>query len=161
MILRKGAVATTEAASNYPAPFDALGAARFQAISDAGGLTRFGAFTETLDPGAQSSQRHWHEAEDEFLYVLEGEVTVVENDGAHELHPGDAACWKAGVANAHHLINRSDRPVRYLVVGTRARDDACHYPDIDLHYWRKDGLRAMTHKDGTPYPGWPRGVTNG
>ncbi|MCY1126145.1 cupin domain-containing protein [Frigidibacter sp. RF13] len=157
MILRKGTVATDTAPSNYPAPY-ALpeGLMRWLPLSDAGGLSQFGAAVETLDPGGQSSQRHWHEAEDEFLYVLDGELTVVENDGDHILTPGDAACWPAGVANGHCLINRSQRPATYLIVGTRAKDDAAHYPDINLHYSRKDGQRSMSHKDGTPYPGWPK-----
>lgn len=160
MIIRKGSVAPFSG-SGYPDPFNDLGDYRAHPISDAGGLTQFGAFTETLMPGTQSSQRHWHEAEDEFLYVLDGTVTVIEEDGEHALSPGDAACWPAGVANAHCLVNRSDRPVSYLIVGTRARDDACHYPDIDLHYTRKDGVRIMSRKDGTPYPGWPKGTENG
>jgi uncharacterized cupin superfamily protein len=157
MILRKGAVAPETATTNNPAPY-ALpdGLVRWLPLSDAGRLTQFGAAVETLDPGGISSQRHWHEAEDEFLYVLEGEVTVVENDGDHVLAPGDAACWPAGEPNAHQLINRSQRPVTYLIVGTRAKDDAAHYPDIDLHYSRKDGWRSMSRKDGTPYPGWPK-----
>lgn len=159
-ILRKADVAPETGPSSYPAPYTLPdGRMRWWPISDAGGLTQYGAFTEELAPGAQSSQRHWHEAEDEFLYVLDGTVTVVENDGEHELTPGDAACWPAGAANAHCLINRTDSPVTYFIVGTRAEDDACHYPDIDLHYSRKDGVRTMSHKDGTPYPGWPKETT--
>ncbi len=90
-----------------------------------------------------------------------GECTLIEDGGETVMRPGNAACWPAGVANAHCLINRSDRPVSYLIVGTRARDDACHYPDIDLHYTRKDGVRIMSRKDSTPYPGWPKGTENG
>src|SRR3712207_2317375 len=78
------------------------GASEQLRLSDAGGLSRFGAHFETLDPGSRSSERHSHEEEDEFLYVISGEATVVENDGAHTLHPGDAACWPAG-ANAHQV----------------------------------------------------------
>jgi uncharacterized cupin superfamily protein len=156
-ILRKGEVAPVTGPSSYPAPYTLPdGRMRWWPISDEGGLTQFGAFTEELAPGAQSSQRHWHEAEDEFLYVLDGEVTVVENDGDHVLRPGDAACWPAGAANAHCLRNRTDRPVAYLIVGTRARDDACIYPDIDLRYVRKDGVQGYYRNDGTPYPGWPK-----
>ena len=154
-ILRKGTV-TGIGGSGYPEGFNNLGDYQAFPISDEGGLSQFGAFTETLMPGAQSSQRHWHEAEDEFVFVLDGNVTVVENDGEHALHPGDAACWSAGVPNAHCLKNHTNKPVFYLVVGTRAKNDACHYPDIDLHYSRKDGVRMMSHKDGTPYPGWPK-----
>lgn len=79
-------------------------------LSDAGGLTEFGAHVQRLQPGSRSSDRHWHEQGDEFLYVISGEATVVEEDGAHLLRPGDAACWPAGVANAHQVVNRSDAP---------------------------------------------------
>lgn len=83
---------------------------RSRRVSDAGGLTQYGAYVVTLDPGAQSSERHWHEAEDELLYVLSGEITVIEDDGPHVLGPGDAACWPAGVANAHTVLNASSAP---------------------------------------------------
>lgn len=157
MIIRDGTVLPVSG-NHYPEGLNQLGQYRAFPISDIGGLTQFGAFTEVLMPGAQSSHRHWHEAEDEFLLVLEGELTVVENDGEHVLGPGDAACWPAGEPNAHCLMNPTDEPVRYLVVGTRARDDTAHFPDVDLHYTRKDGVRTMSRKDGTPYPGWPKGA---
>lgn len=144
--------------NNYPAGLQIPAHFDDYAISDAGGLTQFGAFTETLHPGGQSAHRHLHEAEDEFLYVLSGTVTVLENDGAHDLTAGGAAAWPAGVANGHCLQNRSDTPATYLVIGTRAKDDICHFPEIDLHYTRKNGQRAMMRKDGTFYPGWPKGV---
>jgi uncharacterized cupin superfamily protein len=160
--LPAGSVAPDTGPSSYPAPYTLPdGRMRWWPFSDAGGLTQFGAFTEELAPGAQSSQRHWHAAEDEFLYVLDGTMSVLENDGEHLLTPGDAACWPAGSDNAHCLVNRTGGPVTYFIVGTRAQDDACHYPDIDLHYSRKDGVRTMSRKDGTPYPGWPKGVSNG
>jgi uncharacterized cupin superfamily protein len=98
--------------------------------SDAGGLTQFGAHVETLEPGSRSSNRHWHEEEDEFLYVVSGEATVIEEDGAHVLGPGDAACWPAGAANAHQVVNRSDAPCTYLIVGTRMAREVIHYPDL-------------------------------
>jgi len=98
-------------------------------LSDAGGLTEFGAHVQTLQPGSRSSDRHWHEQEDEFLYVLSDEATVVENDGAHTLHLGDAACWPAGTANAHQVVNRSGAPCTYLILGNRAIPDLTHYPD--------------------------------
>ena len=156
-VIRKGSVPGVDGCG-YPAVFDTLGPYTAWPLSEAGGLTQFGAFTETLMPGSQSSQRHWHEAEDEFLYVLEGEVTVVEEDGAHVLTPGQVACWPKGVANGHCLRNLSGLPVLYLIAGTRLANDRCHYPDIDLAYTRQNGVRTMSHKDGTPYPGWPRGV---
>ena len=128
------------------------------ALSDAGGLTQFGAYTEHLMPDSQTTQRHWHVEEDEFLYVLEGTVTVVENDGDHPLTPGMAACWPKGVPNAHCLRNQTDAPVFHFVTGTRRDNDCCHYPDIDLTYSRRNGVSIMAHKDGTPYPGWPKGA---
>ena len=161
-ILRKDDVAPVSGPSSYPAPYTLPdGRLRWWPFSDEGGLTQYGAFTEELAPGAQSSQRHWHETEDEFVYALGGEVTVAENDGEHVLHAGDAACWPAGSDNAHCLINRTDRPVTYLVVGTRARDDACHYPGLDLHYSRKNGVSGYFHKDGTPYPPRKKDQDNG
>jgi uncharacterized cupin superfamily protein len=110
--------------------------------SDAGGLTQFGAHLVTLQPGARSSDRHWHEAEDEFLYMLEGAAIVMEEDGEHAIGPGDAACWPAGAANAHQVLNRSGSPCSFLVVGTRAAREVQRYPDlgrttyIDGKAWR-------------------------
>jgi uncharacterized cupin superfamily protein len=98
-------------------------------LSTAGGITQFGAYFDTLMPGAVSSQRHWHTAEDEFLYVLDGHATLIDDDGAHDLGPSDAACWPHGCPNAHHLANRGDGPCTYLIVGTRVAHDICHYPD--------------------------------
>jgi uncharacterized cupin superfamily protein len=155
-VLRAGTVPGESPASPSQSPFDDLGDYLAQPLSDAGGLTQFGAFTETLMPGARSSQRHWHAEEDEFLYTLDGVVTLHENDGATELAPGTCVCWPAGVPNAHCLENRTDRPVTYFVAGTRLPEDDVTYPDIDLHYTRKGGLRTLSHKDGTPYPGWPK-----
>jgi uncharacterized cupin superfamily protein len=109
---------------------DGLGHVAEARYGDAGGLTQFGANLVTLAPGATSSHRHWHEAQDEFLYVLEGEATVVEDDGPHVLGPGDGACWPAGAPNAHHVLNRADAPCRFLVVGTRTARDVVRYPDL-------------------------------
>ena len=118
--------------------------------SDTGGLAQFGAFTETLAPGGASSHRHWHEQEDEFLYILDGTPTVIEDDGPHALSPGDAACWPAGVPNAHHVVNRSDAPCTYVVIGTRLPSDTVHYADIDRLYTRRDGVVSRTRRDGAP-----------
>jgi len=136
----------------YPAPYD-KGCDQYEAaaLGEAAGLTQFGVSIEKLLPGGMSSQRHWHENEDEFLYMLSGEVVLVEDDGEHDITEGMAIGWKANDANGHHLINRSEQPAFYLIVGTRAEIDTCHYPDIDLHYARKKGERQFTHKDGTPY----------
>lgn len=147
MIIRKGASRTDRAT---PAQEASLGLFTAELLSDSGHLTQFGAFTETLAPGARSSERHWHESEDEFLYMLAGEATVVENDGAHILTPGDAACWPAGVANGHQVVNRSAHPCTYLVVGTRSPSDRVHYSDIDKLYIRENGHVRRTRRDGSP-----------
>lgn len=102
-----------------------------QWISEPGGLTQFGAFIEVLQPGARSSIKHWHSAEDEMVYVLEGEVTLEEGDATTVLTPGDAATFRAGEPVGHCLHNRSSRPTRCLVVGTRAPVDRITYPDHD------------------------------
>jgi uncharacterized cupin superfamily protein len=117
--------------------------------SDAGGLTQYGAYAETLAPGSRSSERHWHEKEDEFLYLISGEATVIENDGAYVLQPGDAACWPAGVANAHCVVNRSDAPCTYLIVGTRPTHDVCHYPDAGRALHTEGETWRMMQDDGT------------
>jgi len=150
-IIRNGSV-PAKSGSNYPASFADLGAFSAMALSDAGGLTQFGVHHETLMPGATSSQRHWHEQEDEFLYVLTGTLTLIDDDGTHTLDPGDAVTWQAGVANAHHVTNTSEAPVSYLIMGTRSKSETGHYPDIDLKFVRTDGKGAYFHKDGTPYP---------
>ena len=136
----------------YPAPFD-KGCDLYESASlgDAVGLTQFGVNIEKLLPGGLSSQRHWHANEDEFLYMLSGEAVLVENDGEHILKEGDAVGWRAGEENAHHLINRSDAPVYYIIVGTRADADQVTYPDIDLHYTRRDGESQYSRKDGRTY----------
>jgi uncharacterized cupin superfamily protein len=100
-------------------------------ISEAGGLKQFGAFIEILQPGSRSSIKHWHSAEDEMVYVLEGEITLIEGDTETLLHPGDAATFRAGVPVGHSLENRSSATTRCLVVGTRAAIDNITYPDHD------------------------------
>ncbi len=157
-VLRAGSVERMYCTSNYPEGFSALGDAWDIALSDAGGLTQFGAFLEIVDPGGQTSVRHWHEEEDEFLYVLDGTVTLLEDDGARSIGPGTSVAWPAGIPNAHCLRNVGDTQAILFIVGTRLPEDSCHYPDIDLHYARRNGFRTFTRKDGTPYPGWPREV---
>jgi uncharacterized cupin superfamily protein len=134
--------------------------------SDTGGLTHYGAYVETLQPGGQSSEKHWHEREDEFLYVLEGEVTVVEDDAEARLGPGDAACWPAGKPIAHAVANRSAAPCTYIIVGTRVAHDACHYPETgrvlytEGDVWRIEGADGKVLKSGrckSP-PGRDRGL---
>ena len=117
--------------------------------SDAGGLTQFGAYVETLQPGAgeDALDRHWHEEEDEFLYMLSGEATVIEEDGAHLLHPGDAACWPAGTANAHQVVNRSNAPCTYLIFGTRMAYDTVHYLDVGKILYDEAGTWRLHRTD--------------
>ncbi len=138
--------------SGYPAPFHEPCMNRVRkALGDAGGLTQFGVNLLTLAPGAWSSQRHWHTAEDEFITVLSGEVVLIDDHGEQILRPGDCAGFAKNDRNGHHLINRSAQPAVCLEVGTRRPDeDSADYPDIDLHINDKDGF--FTHKDGTPYP---------
>ncbi len=137
--------------SGYPAPFDRPVKARCRrALGDAGGLTDFGINLATLPPGVWSSQRHWHTGEDEFVYVLSGELVLVSDAGEQTLAAGDCAAFPKGVPDGHHLVNRSAADAVFLEIGTRASDDACTYPDIDLHVKDSDGW--YTHKDGTLYP---------
>jgi uncharacterized cupin superfamily protein len=136
----------------YPAPFDAQVAGReTQRLGDAAGLTQFGVNLVRLKPGAASTIRHWHENEDEFVFVLEGEVTLIEDAGETSLEAGEAAGFKAGVPNGHCLVNKSSADAVMLVIGTRARTERAHYPDDDLAY-EFDGRKfAFTHKSGQPY----------
>jgi uncharacterized cupin superfamily protein len=138
--------------SAYPAPFDeaVVGRAK-RGLGDALGLTQFGVNLVTLAPGAWSSQRHWHVNGDEFVYVLDGEVTLVTDAGETLLKPGMAAGFSAGRANGHHLINRAAKPVLYLEGGTRAEHEEAHYSDIDLKAHTVDGRFVFMHKNGKPY----------
>lgn len=137
--------------SSYPAPFDKPAAERIrQRLGDAGGLTQFGVNLLHLPPGAWSSQRHWHSAEDEFVYVLSGEVALITDHGEATLHAGDCVAFPRNVADGHHLVNRSASTATCLEVGTRTADDCTVYPDIDMVFDRKAG--GYTHRDGTPYP---------
>jgi len=136
--------------TGYPATFNAPCAERVrQRLGDAGGLSDFGVNLMRLPPGNWSSQRHWHSAEDEFVYILEGELTLVEDDGETVLHAGDCAAFPKNTGNGHHMINKSQAPAVYLEVGTRARADVTVCSDIDLMSNNVDG--RFLHKDGTPY----------
>lgn len=121
-------------------------------ISEAGGLSQFGAFIEVLQPGSRSSIKHWHSSEDELVYVLDGEITLVEGDAASQLRAGDAATFKAGVPVGHFLENRSNAPTRCLVVGTRALVDRITYPDHNRVCLRDRSLPddIWTNFDGDP-----------
>ncbi|MCB1338010.1 MAG: cupin domain-containing protein [Maritimibacter sp.] len=129
-----------------------IGPAAERSLADDGGLAQFGVRLYRLDPGARSSDRHWHEREDEFLYVLDGTATVVDDAGPHDLGPGDACAWPAGEANGHHVVNRSHAPCSFLVVGTRAATDTVHYADIDkIRIRHEDGREDLIRRDGSPF----------
>ena len=143
---------TPRIGSSYPVPFDAPCAARERrALGDELELTQFGVNLLTLPPGTWSSQRHWHENEDEFVFVLDGEVTLITDAGEQRLAPGMAAGFPAGRRDGHHLVNRSDRPARVLEVGTRAAEDYAEYPDIDMKVEISGPSARFLHKDGGPY----------
>ena len=135
--------------TGYPPPYDAEVAGRwYRRLAPATGLTDFGASFVTLEPGAWSSQRHWHEGEDELMVMIAGAAVLVEDGGQTLLTPGDIVAWPKDVANGHHLINESDAPCHFLVVGASNGKD-CHYPDIDLHL--EGATDRYLHKDRTPY----------
>ena len=138
--------------SNYPPPFDAPCAARSRnALGDAAGLTDFGVNLLQLPPGAWSSQRHWHRGEDEFVFVVSGEVMLVSDEGETVLRAGDCAGFRKGDDNGHHLINRTNVLATCLEVGTRSKGgDLCTYSDIDMKI--DDAVGRYAHKDGTFYP---------
>jgi uncharacterized cupin superfamily protein len=143
--------------SGYPAPFDAPCAERIrQRLGNAGGLEDFGVNLMRLPSGAWSSQRHWHSHEDEFVYVLEGELTLVEDDGETLLRAGDCAAFPKNSGNGHHLINHSGATAVYLEVGSRSREDLTTCSDIDMLSPAADG--RFLHRDGAPYPE-PKGAT--
>jgi uncharacterized cupin superfamily protein len=122
---------TVEADTSHPVLGASLGPYAHAVIGDAAGLTQFGCHLERLPPGSRSSHRHWHETEDELVYVLEGEVVLVEETETI-LGAGEAAAWPAGVPLGHCLENRSARDALYLVIGTRRMADVVHYPDAGL-----------------------------
>lgn len=138
--------------SIYPEPFKSAVEGRIKrALTERLGLTQFGVNLTTLEPGARSSLRHWHETEDEFVYVLEGELTLVTMDGERRLRVSQAAAFPKGDRNGHFLINRSDRRATYLEIGTRSKVDNVEYPDEDLKAEKRDGRWHFLHKDGTPW----------
>ena len=137
----------------YPQPYTSITDGREKAaLGNVAGLTHFGVNLTRLKPGAASALRHWHEQEDEFVYVVEGELVLIEDSGETVLTPGDCAGFKAGVSNGHHLVNKSQRDALYLEIGTRAAAERGHYPGIDLVFERdQNGVRFL-HKSGEPYP---------
>ncbi|HZE11387.1 MAG TPA: cupin domain-containing protein [Burkholderiales bacterium] len=138
--------------TGYPEPYRSRVAGRHRRhLGDAAGLKNFGVNLTRLDPGAESSMRHWHMKQDEFIYVVEGEVTLVTDAGRQTLTPGMAAGFPAGKADGHQVVNETGRPVLYLEIGDRTPDDSASYPDVDLAVRMVDGKWVFTHKDGSPF----------
>lgn len=154
MLVRKGAAPLQEGGGELPEH----GPRTRRLISDAGALTQLGAYLETLMPGSVSSDRHWHEEEDEFLYMIDGEAVLVEEHREETLRPGDAAVWARGTPNGHQVVNRSDAPCSYLIIGTRVPADVVHYPDlgrtchIDGERWRVVDRDGVVLRRGGPDP---------
>ena len=139
--------------SNYPEPFASkVGLRTKRRLGDAFGLTNFGVNITELAPGAMSALKHAHAVQDEFVYVLQGTVTMVVDDAEYEMESGDCIGFRAGTGVAHHLINRSDEPARFLEIGDRAAGDEVSYPDEDLQarYVESAGWRFF-RRDGTEY----------
>lgn len=142
--------------SIYPSPYAKMMAGRSsQRLGDAGGLTQFGVNLVTLQPGALSSLRHWHLAEDEFVMVTAGECTLVQDEGATLMRAGDCAAFPANTPNGHHFINHSTRIASFLVIGSKAKREVATYSDVDLKVTMESGSVTFTHWDGTAYKAAP------
>jgi len=135
--------------TGYPSPYrEAMVKRHYRKLAGPAAIDDFGISHVVLEPGGISSQRHWHEGEDEFLVMVDGEATLVEEEGDTLLGPGDCAAFPKGVANGHQLVNRSERDCTFVVIGKPAVSD-CHYPDIDLHLDAKSG--RFVRKDGAAF----------
>ena len=140
-----------ESPSTYPEPFDQpCRGQTTQRLARSHGLTRFGVNLTVIPPGGWSSQRHWHSHEDEFVWVLEGELALISNAGEQTLYAGDCAAFKAGDTDGHHLINKSARPATVLEIGNSDPRDRCVYSEIDMV--AEPGIQGYRHRDGSPYP---------
>lgn len=139
--------------TTYPQPFAAPVQDRYKRrVGDHFGLTRFGVNAVDLAPGAWSAQRHWHRTEDELVYVIAGEITLVTDEGEQLLTAGMVAGFPAGAENGHHLVNRSDAVASYIEIGNRSADDDVYYPDIDLELHPDDkGVKTFRRRDGSDY----------
>jgi uncharacterized cupin superfamily protein len=138
--------------TNYPAKYAGIVAGREKRVlGDVFGLTQFGVNLTTLMPKSSSALRHWHEREDEFVFVVSGEVTLIDDLGEHVLAVGMCAGFKAGVPNGHCLVNKSNAPATYIEIGTRSSEEVAHYPDDDMLATKSGGKYAMTKKDGTAF----------
>jgi len=138
-----------EAGSTYPEPWASrMGRRTFRQLGDAAGLTQFGVNLVTMYPGDTSSLRHWHSREDEFVWMISGELVLIQDGGETVLRPGDAAGFRAGDTDGHHLVNQTGAEASFLAVGTRVADDVCTYSDVDLAF--HSATRQFTRRDGTP-----------
>ena len=141
-----------QSTTGYPEPYKSRVAGRHRRrLGDAADLKNFGVNLTRLDPGAESSMRHWHAKQDEFIYVLEGEVTLLTNAGRQRLSPGMAAGFPAGKPDGHQLLNETDKPVLYLEIGDRTPEDGANYSDVDMAARMIEGKWVFTHKDGSPF----------
>ena len=137
--------------SGYPGKLARAGDGRgVQRLGDAGGITQYGVNMVRLEPGAMSALRHYHMNQDEFAIVTEGTCTLIDDDGEHLMQVGDCATFPAGDENGHHIVNRSDQPASFLVVGTRTPTETAYYSDMDMMVTAKDGQLTFTRKDGSP-----------
>jgi uncharacterized cupin superfamily protein len=143
--------------SIYPDPYAAMMQGRSSLrLGEAGGLTQFGVNLVMLEPGAMSSLRHWHHNEDEFVWVVEGECTLVQDADETVMRPGDSAAFPAGSPDGHHFVNRTTSVAKFLVVGTKAPTETAVYSDVDLMVHLSPGEKGQaefTYKDGTPFKG--------
>ena len=145
---------TPRTGSIYPSPYAEMMTGRSSLrLGDAGGLTQFGANLTILQPGAMSSLRHWHQAEDEFVMITQGTCVLVQDAGETVMRVGDCAAFPAGSTDGHHFINRSGAEARFLVVGTKARAEVATYSDVDMQVHMADGKARFTHKDGSDWTG--------
>jgi uncharacterized cupin superfamily protein len=146
----KATDATKREGSRYPAPYNEICMGRTKhLLGDVFDLTQFGVNLAMLQPGAWSAQRHWHDSEDEFIYVLEGDITLSDDAGDHLLTPGMCAGFKANNRNGHCLKNLTNKPAKYLEVGTRFDDDKVVYSDIDMKAEDVGGVFTFMKKDGS------------
>ncbi len=137
--------------SSYPGKLAEAVLGRFnQGLGDAGGLTQFGVNIVRLEPAGMSSLRHYHMQQDEFAIMLSGTCVLIEDDGEYEMQTGDCAAWPAGTPNGHHLVNKTDAPATFLVVGTRTPTETCFYSDIDMMVKDDADGDTFTRKDGSP-----------
>jgi uncharacterized cupin superfamily protein len=143
---------TPRTSTVYPPEFaGAVNGREKRALGDFFGLTQYGVNLTTLAAGSWSSHRHWHENEDEFVFVVKGEITLIDDAGEHLLTPGMCAGFKAGVRNGHHLVNKTTTPVTYLEIGTRAPIERAYYPEADM-FFEKDGAKTtVTRRNGSQF----------